>query len=113
MIYRFTSSKGAVNHGLIVEKIDTGYYILFDSFDIAPGVQLPVRYSFVTGEQSEYVLPNNSRRDILPIDTPVKWQDHRLTEAHRRMQAGAFGDWWRQNITVIVGGAHSYQAPTP
>lgn len=111
MIYKFTNSKGAVNHGLIIERVATGYYILFDSFDIAPGVQLPVRYSFVTGAPNGYVLPNDSRREVLPLDTPVRWQDHRMAEAHRRMQAGTFGDWWQQNRIDIISGSHRYQEP--
>lgn len=103
MIYKFTNAAGRVNYGLIVEATDTGYYVLFDRFDIRDGVTLPARYSFVSGEGSPYALPNDAKREVLPATEPVRWSERWLSDIQDRMIEEEFTEWWKVNRERITG----------
>lgn len=96
-LYRFTSSTGRINHGIITAFVANGAYAIFDAFDVTDKVTLPVRYVYVSFEPNPYLVNVQSRSEVLPMTADVPWQDERVAKIAAIVLSGKFEQWWQTN----------------
>lgn len=101
-LYRFTSSTGRINHGIITEVIANGAYVLFDTFDVTDKVTLPVRYVYVSFDPNPYVANRTSKSEVLPMTADVPWQDDRVAKVAAIVVSGKFEAWWQANGAEVA-----------
>lgn len=98
-IVRFTNTRQEVNHGIIIDTDEaTGLVqVLFDAFtallyrieregkvnDFVRN-SLGVRKSWIRIDDA---IPTGARTEVLPLDTPVQWNDNELRLMQARMIA--------------------------
>lgn len=111
-IYRFTNSKGLMNHGVVLENLGDGANVLMDEFRTAPDRMLPPRYAYVSFADNKYVLAE-TKNEVLPLDHPVAWVEPEIPAIIKIMQAGKFPEWWKENqgriIKKFIGGYKQQQ----
>lgn len=105
-LYRFTSSTGRVNHGIVTELINNGAYVLFDTFAVTDKVTLPTRYSYVSFLPNPYVVSNTSKSEVLPLTANVPWQDERVAKIATIVLSGKFEAWWQTNRQEVAARLH-------
>lgn len=99
-LYRFTSAKGRINHGIIVERIGNGANVIFDTFAVTDQVTLPTRYAYVSFEPNPYVNRTAAKSEALPMVAGVDWQDPWLAEQAKRVMSGTFDTWWAEHAAT-------------
>lgn len=98
MIFEFTQASGQrKNYGIVIERVGNGVMVLLDRFRPNDKSELPVRYRYVNLDGNPYVIPGASRR-LLPLGTPVTWQDKNLRHL---ASTACSGDWQ-------MGGAQAF-----
>lgn len=100
MLYKFTSSTGRVNYGLVIETLENGYSVFKDDFEIDDDLIIPARFVFVSNEKNQFVMGKTSS-EILPIETVVSWRNSDVENVAKLMQQGKFADWWQKNSASI------------
>lgn len=101
-LYRFTSSTGRVNHGIITALVANGAYVMFDAFAVNDKVTLPVRYSYVSFEENKFVVNRTSKSEVLPMTNNIPWQDERVAKVAAIVLAGGFDEWWQANGSEVT-----------
>lgn len=96
-LYRFTSAKGRINHGIIVERIGNGANVIFDMFAVNDRVTLPTRYAYVSFEPNPYVNRTAAKSEALPLTTGVDWQDPWMATVAKLAMEGKFDQWWAEH----------------
>lgn len=102
MVYRYINARGLPRYGLVIEERPTGAYVLLDDFDYrGNGNILPATYSYISFKPNTFVdatfVDANTKFEMLPVNTDVRWNNPRIAEAHKAMKAGTFEDWWAKN----------------
>lgn len=100
-LYKFTSSTGRTNYGIVTEQTSNGVYVLLDSFDVSERHTLPTRYAFVSLTPNPYMVNQSATRTLLPLTDDVPWQDERLRTVAGIVQRGEFDGWWQKNAEDV------------
>lgn len=96
-LYRFTSAKGRINHGIIVDHIGNGANVIFDTFAVTERVTLPTRYAYVSFEPNPYVNRTAAKSEVLPLANGIDWQDPWMATVAEMAALGTFEQWWAEN----------------
>ncbi len=98
-IYRFTNSRGRFHGGIAVELLDNGAYVVSDAWEPTPKVSVPASFGYVSFDHNPFVQAE-VKHELLPIDTPVRWQDKRVAEVASHLGEG-FAAWWAEHGPAI------------
>ncbi|HSG61643.1 MAG TPA: hypothetical protein VLA24_09440 [Pseudomonadales bacterium] len=101
-LYRFTSSTGRVNHGIVTEFVGNGVYVLFDSFDVKERITLPARYAYTSLTPNPYADNAAAKRELLPLTGTQPWHDSQVATVAAILVAGRFGEWWPVHGTELM-----------
>lgn len=94
-IYCFTNVHGRKAWGIITELFDHGAYVLFDEFSPKGKTTNSAHYAYVSFEPNPFVVETNTTSEVLPVTTPVRWQDARVAAVAQHLGEG-FAAWWSE-----------------
>lgn len=99
-IYQFTNSKGNVRLGIAFNVTDTGAYVASDQFQPNEKVIVAATFGYISFEKDHFTS-GETQQELLPLDTPVRWQTPLLAEFHRAAKAGAGEQWAAENMHAL------------